>query len=106
MSDVFGRPSAQLLPSADAALSFARGEPGSAWAVVASTGARALVVAPAVLAVGLAAKVPPQKAILMGIASALAIEAGVLALAFSEVKRERERAKGRPVLQIVQGGIQ
>ncbi len=94
MGDVFGRPSAQLLPSADAALAFARGEPGSAWAVVVSTGARALVVAPAVLIVGVAAKIPPHKAILFGIASALAIEATVLVLAFSEVKRERKRTSG------------
>ena len=103
LSDTFkNRPSAQLLPSADAALAFARGEQGSGWAVLASTGARVLVVTPACLAVGVAAKVPAQKALLFGLAAALAIEVGVLALAFSEVRAQR---RGRPVLTLIDGGV-
>jgi hypothetical protein len=96
-------PDVQLLPSAGSALSFARGEPGSGWAVLTHLAARALVVTPAVIAVGHAQGVPVRKAIALGVAAAVAIEVAVIYLAFRQVRRADKEPDPPMVAEAIQG---
>ena len=86
-------PSVQLVPSAESALALVRGEPGAFWAVLAHTAVRAVVMAPLGIAAGAAVKVRPLASVLVTIGGAVAIEIGVLALAWSQVKAERAKAR-------------
>ena len=82
-------PAAQLVPSAESALALVRGEPGAAWAVLAHTLTRAVVMAPAGIAAGAALKVRPLASVAIVLAAAVGIEIGVLALAYRQVRDER-----------------
>lgn len=82
-------PRVQLLPSADSALAFARGEPGAFWGVLAHTLARTLVMSPAGIAAGAAVGVSAGRAVAIVAGAAVAIEIGVIALAMRQVRDER-----------------
>lgn len=86
-------PGVQLVPSAESALALVRGEPGALWAVLAHTAVRALVMAPAGIAAGAVLKVRPLASVLITIGGAVAIEIGVIALAWRQVDAERAKAR-------------
>lgn len=90
-------PRAQLVPSAESAIALMRGEPGALWAVLAHTATRAVVMAPLGIAVGALVKVRPMAAVAVVLGGAVAIEIGVLALAYRQVRDEAKTDASEPV---------
>jgi hypothetical protein len=90
---------AQLLPSAESAIAFARGDAGSFAGILLCTLGRMVVVAPASVLVGMHLGAKPKTALAIAGAAVMSIEVFVLMLAFAS-RRSNDGKSGQALGRI------